>query len=151
MFEIIENVIKSKDFKLEDILNKIEILWLEGKIGDGEKTSLISLARENAVPENSYKSIEERVTTLYKLVEDLTARVRILENPDTAEDTPEEYPEYVKPTGSHDSYSKGAKMTYSDGKKYISLIDTNVWTPEEYPQGWQEVIEATETETEVAE
>lgn len=36
------------------------------------------------------------------------------------------------------SYSKGAKMTYQ-GKIYISLIDNNVWSPADYPAGWQEV------------
>lgn len=30
----------------------------------------------------------------------------------------------------------GAKVTYA-GKHYVSLIDGNVWPPDEYPQGWQ--------------
>lgn len=48
----------------------------------------------------------------------------------------EEWPEYVQPTGAHDAYAKGAKITYK-GQHYISLIDANVYTPEAYPQGWQ--------------
>ena len=47
-----------------------------------------------------------------------------------------EYPEWVKPTHAENAYSKGAKVTYN-GNKYISLIDANVWSPDEYPAGWK--------------
>lgn len=46
-----------------------------------------------------------------------------------------EYPEWKKPTGAHDAYAKGDKITFK-GKKYISKIDSNVYSPEEYPDGW---------------
>ena len=48
-----------------------------------------------------------------------------------------EYPDFVQPTGAHDSYKKDDKVTYK-GKKYISTIDNNVWAPDAYPQGWKE-------------
>ena len=44
-------------------------------------------------------------------------------------------PDFIQPTGAHDAYSKGVKVTYK-GKVYISLIDNNVWAPDVYPQGW---------------
>lgn len=47
-----------------------------------------------------------------------------------------EYPEFKQPTGSHDVYQKNNKVTYN-GKKYISLIDNNAWSPDDYPAGWQ--------------
>lgn len=50
----------------------------------------------------------------------------------------DEYPEWVQPTGSHDAYMTGDKVTY-EGKHYESLIDNNVWSPTDYPQGWKEV------------
>lgn len=50
----------------------------------------------------------------------------------------EEWPEFVHPTGAHDAYSKGDKVTYN-GKHYISLMDANVYSPDEYPTGWEEV------------
>lgn len=52
-----------------------------------------------------------------------------------------EYPEYKKPTGAHDAYNKGDKMTYK-GNRYISKIDGNTYTPEEYPAGWELVESA---------
>ena len=47
-----------------------------------------------------------------------------------------EYPEWKQPTGAHDAYTKGDKITFK-GKKYISLIEANVYSPEEYPTGWE--------------
>lgn len=40
----------------------------------------------------------------------------------------EEWPEWVQPTGAHDAYAKGAKVTHN-GTKYISLVDANTWEP----------------------
>lgn len=48
----------------------------------------------------------------------------------------EEWPEWVQPTGAHDAYAKGDKVTYK-GKRYISLIDGNTYSPDDYPAGWE--------------
>ena len=49
----------------------------------------------------------------------------------------DEWPEFVQPTGAHDAYKKGDKVTF-ESKHYISLIDGNVYSPAAYPAGWQE-------------
>lgn len=49
----------------------------------------------------------------------------------------DEWPEFVQPTGAHDAYKKGDKVTF-EGKHYISLIDGNVYSPTAYPAGWKE-------------
>ena len=51
----------------------------------------------------------------------------------------EEWPEFVQPTGAHDAYNTGDKVTYN-GKQYISLIDANVYSPDAYPAGWEEQV-----------
>lgn len=48
----------------------------------------------------------------------------------------EEWPEFKQPIGAHDAYNKGDKVTF-EGKKYVSLIDANVYSPSAYPNGWQ--------------
>jgi len=48
------------------------------------------------------------------------------------------YPVWSKPSGSHDAYNTGDIADYN-GKLYKSLIDGNVYSPAEYPQGWEEV------------
>ena len=45
-------------------------------------------------------------------------------------------PDWVQPTGAHDAYQVGDKVTYN-GQVYESLIDANVWSPDAYPAGWQ--------------
>lgn len=50
----------------------------------------------------------------------------------------EEWPEWVQPTGAHDAYAKGDKVTHSS-KKWTSDVDANVWEPGVY--GWTEVVE----------
>ena len=47
-----------------------------------------------------------------------------------------EWPDWVQPTGAHDAYHQGDKVTF-EGEHYVSLIDNNVWSPKDYPQGWQ--------------
>lgn len=47
-----------------------------------------------------------------------------------------EYPEWVAPTGSHDAYPQGAKVSHN-GKKWTSDVANNVWEPGVY--GWTEV------------
>lgn len=55
------------------------------------------------------------------------------------EDKPvEEFPEWVQPTGQHDAYMTGDKVTFKE-KHYESVIDYNTWSPEAYPAGWKEV------------
>lgn len=51
----------------------------------------------------------------------------------------EEYPEYKQPTGAHDAYKTGDKITYN-GKKYVCKMNGCVWSPETYPSAWEEVL-----------
>lgn len=51
-----------------------------------------------------------------------------------------EYPDFKQPSGAHDAYSKGDKVMF-EGKKYISLIDANTWSPTDYPAEWKLVEE----------
>lgn len=46
--------------------------------------------------------------------------------------------EFRQPTGAHDAYRRGEKVTVG-GKTYTSIVDFNVWSPQEFPRGWVEV------------
>lgn len=46
------------------------------------------------------------------------------------------YPVWSKPTGSHDAYAADDIVDYN-GTLYRSLIDGNVYSPDEYPAGWE--------------
>lgn len=47
-----------------------------------------------------------------------------------------EFPDWKQPTGAHDAYAKGDKVTHLE-KHWISDIDANVYEPSVY--GWTEV------------
>lgn len=47
-------------------------------------------------------------------------------------------PDFKQPTGSHDVYKQGDKVTFN-GEVYESLINTNAYSPEAYPQGWKKL------------
>ena len=48
----------------------------------------------------------------------------------------DEYPTWYQPTGAHDAYAKGDKVSYNN-KHWVSTADANVWQPGVY--GWDEV------------
>lgn len=50
----------------------------------------------------------------------------------------EEYPEWVQPTGAHDAYNKGDKVS-DEGKHWISNKDVNIYKPGLVPGDWSEV------------
>ena len=47
----------------------------------------------------------------------------------------DEYPEWVQPTGAHDAYNIGDKVTYN-GQHYVCTSNANVYSPDVY--GWEE-------------
>lgn len=147
MFEIIKSVIRNKDFELKDMLYKINKMWIESAITEEQKTELDSLARQNAVAENSYAPLQEQINNVNTRMNNLEARIVALEKAESGEVTEpeelvetEEYPAFVQPTGAHDAYKIGDKITYN-GKKYICKLDGCVWAPDIYPAGWEEVRE----------
>ena len=50
----------------------------------------------------------------------------------------EEDPQWVQPTGAHDAYNKGAKVS-DEGKRWISNKDVNIYKPGLVPGDWSEV------------
>lgn len=155
MYRTLKAVIESGRFELSDMLTKIDTFWVQNDITEEQKIELVALAREKATPENSYVGIQKQIANLYLNLTELTQRIVLLETEikalkgETPEDTEdeesvvEEYPEYVAPTGAHDAYYAGAKVTYN-GIRYICIAPEGVavvWTPEVYPAYWQEVVE----------
>ena len=135
------------------MLYKINKMWIESAITEEQKTELDSLARQNAIAENSYAPLQEQINNIYSEMEAMKAEIKKLKG-ETGEVTePEqpvetdEYPEYKQPTGAHDCYNAGMKMTFN-GEKYICKIDGCVWDPVTYPDAWEKIVEENTDETE---
>ena len=138
MHDTIKDVINSGRYELNDMLHKIDTLWVQGDLDDDQRDELVELARESADPEQTYAPIQEQIDQAFAQIKALSARVEKLEAGEVPEPAPEpeEWPEWVQPTGAHDAYGVGDKVTYN-GKHYISTMDGNVWSPDAYPAGWQ--------------
>ena len=150
MYAIIKSVINSGNYELTDMLSKIDTMWVQGSITDEQRTELTALARDKATPEATYAPLQEQVDALAVRIDALTQRVAALEDGGTTGDTPttpaDEWPEFVQPTGAHDAYKDGDKITYN-GQHYICKMDGCVWTPDAYPAGWEVQKESTDTDT----
>ena len=140
MYEIFKNILNGKDYELVDILNKIDEYYIKSKLSKEQKEELEEEAREKANPVNSYAPLEERLGTLESRVDRLETKLSSQGQTSPEEPSEEEYPEYVQPTGAHDAYYVGDKITYN-GKHYECVYDGCVWTPDAYPQGWKLVEE----------
>lgn len=139
MYDTIKDVINSGRYELNDMLHKIDTLWVQGDLDDDQRDELVGLARENATPENTYVPIQEQIDQAFAQISALDTRIKALEaggSEPTDHEPEDEWPEWVQPTGAHNAYSNGDKITYN-GKHYISTMDGNVWSPDAYPAGWQ--------------
>lgn len=150
MYKVIKSVIESKRYELAEMLTKIDTFWVQGSITEEERNELVALARKNALPENSYAGLQERMDAMYKELNALKERIMALESEgaeeqpvEPEEDIPDEYPEYIAPTGAHDAYYAGDKVTYN-GVKYICVAPEGaavVWNPDVMPSYWQVMTE----------
>ena len=131
MYEVIKNVIQSGNYELSDILKKMDTLWLQGALSDAERMELISMARTEADPSHSYAPLQAQIDALAERVAALEGKTA----------PTEEYPAYVQPTGSHDAYHNGDKVSYN-GKRYLCVAPEGVgvvWSADVYPSYWLEV------------
>lgn len=140
MYSIILSVINAGSFELTDILRKIDTLWLKGDIDDDRRTELIDAAREKADSSSSYAPLQEQVDKLAEKIKALEDRVTHIEQGEP-DDQPvvEEWPEFVRPTGAHDAYKTGDKITYN-GEHYTCQMNGCVWSPADYPSAWKKEV-----------
>ena len=175
MYNVVRKVIEAKRYELKDMLKKIDTLWVQGNLDDNSRAELISLARGNALTGNSVDMLAklEEIDRRLKAVEDAISAKDSTEEGDTIVDveegenvegtvtpeepiTPEEpeepvvvtYPEFQ--TGKW--YYAGDIVAFG-GANYRCVAPTGtpcVWSPSDYPNFWDMIIEETATE-EVAE
>lgn len=130
---IFEQTILRGGFDLAEMLERIDLYNVEAKITDEERESLYALAREHAAPQYNY---DAEIGALWAAIRELQQGQ---EGGGGTEPT-DEWPEYVQPTGAHDAYQVGDKITWN-GKHYICIFANCVWSPADYPAGWQEQSE----------
>lgn len=126
MKELFEQVIALKNYDLKSLLANIDQYHIEGRLTDEERADLITQARDGAAQDYDYKGE----------IDALWAAVRALQQNVSQPDETDEWPEYVQPTGAGTAYQVGDKITFK-GERYICLLPHCVWSPADYPVGWQ--------------
>ena len=83
-----------------------------------------------------YKVLQDHTSSeVYPPDEAISLYVRVHHQPG------EEWPEWVQPTGAHDVYSLGDKVSHNE-KHWISKYENNSWEPGVF--GWDEVTDEVE-------
>ena len=127
MYTIISNVLKSRNYELNDMLRKIDTIWVQGSLTDEERGELVELAQSNADPARSYAPLQEQINQAVDRIKALAGRMAKLEAGEEPE--PEEWPEWYKWDGvGRVPWQNGSKCTHN-GVRYISRVDNNVWEP----------------------
>ena len=154
MYTIVKGVIEQGRFELADLLAKIDTEWVLSALTDGEREQLIELAREKADPAQSYAPMEKRIEALELSIAELKATIEAngrgmaalkeaveklgeqVVVPEPGPEPADAWPDYIQPTGAHDAYKVGDKITWS-GKRWTCKMDACVWDPGAYPAGWE--------------
>ena len=126
MKEMFEQVIQMGNYDLKTLLDRIDQYHIEGRLTDEERLDLIMQARKGAEPEYDYAG---EINALWAAVRALQQNI----SPPTEED---EWPEFIQPTGAGTAYQVGDKITFR-GERYICILAHCVWSPADYPAGWQ--------------
>lgn len=124
--ELFEQVIALKNYDLKALLANIDQYHIEGRLTDEERQELTQKARDGAAQEYDYKGE----------IDALWAAVRALQQSVSLPAEQDEWPEYVQPTGAGTAYQVGDKVTFK-GVYYICRLPHCVWSPADYPIGWQ--------------
>lgn len=146
MYESIKNIIQKGNYELADILEKINTVWLKSYITKEQMEELETLAREKANTDNSIDVIN-KLKEIDSKMQEFDACITKLENPSAEE--PEE-PEVTYPAYVAGKWYYNGDTCSENGKNYICIAPEGqvcVWSPSEYPQYWQEVVEEQTDET----
>lgn len=144
MYSIIKNVILNHTYTdLNKLLAKIKRIWIEENITDEEYNQLINLTLNN-IPVKNY-DIQVQIDKLWAAIHKLESNSNNNSNNNQSnneepENSIDNIPEFIQPTGAHDAYQQNDMVTYN-GAIYISLINGNVWAPDIYPAGWRLIRE----------
>lgn len=141
MFEIFQTLINAGGYDLADLTQRIKTLYAIGELSEDKMEQLLEQAQDNAKPDDSYAPLADRVKAIEEWETTVDERLAKLEtglspDPGGPGGPADEWPEYKQPTGAHDAYHVGDKITYN-GKHYTCVMDGCVWTPDAYPQGWR--------------
>ncbi len=132
---ILKTITLAKDLsddQKQEILSRYEDYKVDKAYQEGDKFTYQGKIYEVIQAHTSQTTwIPSETPALYK--EFLKVKIQ-----DEEGNTSEVVEEFKKPTGAHDAYQKGDKVSF-EGAIYESIIDANVYSPTEFADGWKKV------------
>ena len=147
MYKIIKSVIIAGNFKLSDMTNKINTLWVTGELNDEQRDELLQLMNDHLNPATEAPELSKRINRVEQRVTILEDAVKELQSDgdESVESDPEEViiPQWEPWDGISDKYQYGAVVTHN-GKYWHNVLQgtQNVWEPETAGVGeniWKEI------------
>ena len=143
MYKAMKTLIESGDFRLDALKERLNKLTAHGDLTAEERSELIQMADADHDPlkgmemKQTVLNHEQRIKALEAKIDELMNQSGETVTPDEAD----EYPEYRQPTGAHDCYWRGDKMTF-EGVRYICDAAEGVpvvYDPIVMPSCWKAV------------
>ena len=118
MFETFQTLINAGGYDLADLTERIKTIYVMGDLSEEEMKQLLEQAQTNAKPDDSYAPLADRVKAIEEWETTIEERLSKLESgsstdPGETEEPGDKWPEYKQPTGAHDAYHVGDKITYN--------------------------------------
>lgn len=139
-------VIESGRYELAQMLDRLDTVWLQGDVTDGERAELVALAQERADQGRAFASLEERMAMAEGRISALEAKVDGTETgggpgePDGAPDMGG-YGPWHEVKLPEDTYALGAKIVFR-GRKYTCVQVPCNYSPADWLFGWRDDGEA---------
>lgn len=132
---ILKTITLAKDLsddQKEEILSRYEEYQEDKNYKEGDKFTFEGKIYEVIQEHRSQRTwIPSSTPALYK--EFLNVKIT-----NQAGEETEVVAEFRQPTGAHDAYKKGDKVSF-EGAIYESTIDSNTFSPSQYPEGWKKI------------
>lgn len=132
---ILKTITLAKDLsddQKEEILSRYEEYQEDKQYKEGDKFTFEGKIYEVIQEHRSQRTwIPSSTPALYK--EFLNVKITNQDGEET-----EVVAEFKQPTGAHDAYKKGDKVSF-EGAIYESVIDNNTYSPSGYPDGWKKI------------
>lgn len=138
MFDVIKSVIERGLFRVNDISTKIDTLWAESKLTDGQREELYALIVAHLNPANEYPDLEARLAQAEERLSQVEARVAAIEDGLVADDDdgpstpalPDGVEVWEPWNGVSNKYQFGAIVLHN-GVYYKNVLvgQQNVWEP----------------------
>ena len=145
MFNAMKTLIESKNYRLDELKERLNSLTAHGDLTPEERGELMQMADAGHDPlkgmdmKQTVVNHEQRIKALEAKIDELMQQSGgETVTPDSGE--ADEYPPYHAPTGAHDYDWHGDKMTYTDGKRYECIAGEGVpcvYPPDVVPGMWK--------------